>query len=323
MKKILLKDLAEQLGISISQVSRALNQKADVAPEIRGRVLELARKLNYRNFSGKHRKAIAVILPRFNDFYDAILNQILLQGKKRSWKLVIIPSQNLELLNDQLFDGAIMISGEPIAMKWHERYNIPLVVINNFGSALNYICSVFPDADGEVRAAMEHFIALGHTRIARIRGHGANATEQELQRGLDELYRIADLHGIRETVRNCCGATLQDKIAHVRELIREGYTAFLVVISDEAPVLLDAIRKCGKRIPEDVSVITYESRSVSALQTPPLTTLEFDYPRLVSCARQQLTLEMNGKKNASRILVPVRMNLRASTAPRTEADPSC
>ena len=54
-----------------------------------------------------------------------------------------------------------------------------------------------------------------------------------------------------------------------------------------------------------------------------LTTLEFDYPRLVSCALQQLTLEMNGKKNASRILVPVRMNLRSSTAPRAEADPSC
>lgn len=316
MKKILLKDLAEELGISISQVSRALNQKADVAPEIRARALELARKRNYRNFSGKHRKAIAVILPRFNEFYGAILNEILIQGKKRGWKIVIIPSQNIELLNDQLFDGALMISGEPIAMKWHERYNIPLVVINNFGSALNRICSVFPDADGEVRAAMEHFIALGHTRIARIRGHGSNATEQELQRGLDELYRIADLHGIRDSVRNCCGATLDEKIRHVLALIREGFTAFLVVISDEAPILLDAIRKSGKRVPEEISIITYESPPVSAFQTPPLTTLEFNYPRLVSCALQQLGFEMNGKESASQILVPVRMNLRGSTAPR-------
>lgn len=313
MKKILLKDLADELGISISQVSRALNQKADVAPEIRTRVLELARRMNYRNFSGKHKKTIAVILGWFADFYDAILNEILEQSRKRGWRIVVVPYQNIELLNDQLFDGAVMISGERIAMKWHERYNIPLVVINNFGSALNHICSVFPDADGEVRAAMEHLTALGHTHIARIRGRGPRTTEQELQRGLVEFYRIAELHGIRNTVRNCCGASLEEKIAHVRELIAEEYTAFLVVISDEAPVLLDAIRKCGKRIPEDVSVITYESRAVSAFQIPPLTTLEYDYPRLTATALQQLGNEMEGGEIISQIIVPVRMNIRGST----------
>ena len=105
-----------------------------------------------------------------SEFNDELLNGILIRTKRRRWRSVVIPYQNIELLNDQFFDGAIMISGERIAMKWHERYSIPLVVINNFGSALNHICSVFPDADGEVRAAMEHLIALGHTRIARIRG---------------------------------------------------------------------------------------------------------------------------------------------------------
>lgn len=317
MKKILLKDLAEELGISISQVSRALNQKADVSPQIRAKAVELARKMNYRNYSVRHRKTIAVIPGWFSDFYDAILNEILKQSRKRDCRIVVIPYQHIELLNDQLFDGAIMISGERIAMRWHEQYNIPLVVINNFGSALNRICSVFPDADGEVRAAMEHLIALGHTRIARIRGCGPRTTREELARGLDEFYRIAERHGIRETVQNRCGASLEEKIAHVRELLAEGYTAFLVVISDEAPVLLDAIRKCGKRIPEDVSVITYESRSVSAFQIPPLTTLEYNYSRLVSSAFRQLAGEMNGGEIEARIIVPVRMNVRGSTGPCT------
>lgn len=318
MKKILLKDLAEELGISISQVSRALNQKADVAPQIRSRAVELARKMNYRNCSVRHRKTVAVILGWFADFYDATLNRILEQSGKRGWRIVVIPYQHIELLNDQLFDGAIMISGERIAMKWHERYNIPLVVINNFGSALNKICSVFPDADGEVRAAMEHLIALGHTRIARIRGCGPRTTREELARGLEEFFRIAEQHGIRDIVQNRCGASLEEKIGHVRELIAEGYTAFLVVISDEAPVLLDAIRKCGKRIPEDISVITYESRPVSAFQLPPLTTLEYNYSRLVSNALSQLACEMNGGESKAQIIVPVRMNIRGSTGPCAE-----
>ena len=315
MRRIMLKDIAAELDISISQVSRALNQKGEVAPEIRAKVLELARKMNYKNLSVRHKRTIAVIVSWFSEFNDELLNEILIRTKRRGWRSVVIPYQNIELLNDQFFDGAIMISGERIAMKWHERYSIPLVVINNFGSALNHICSVFPDADGEVRAAMEHLIALGHTRIARIRGRSSKSTEEELARGLDEFYRIAEEHGIRDTVQNCFGATLEEKIGHVRSLIAKGYTAFLVVLSNEAPILLDAIRKCGKRIPEDVSLITYESHVVSAFQNPPLTTLEYDYPHLVSSALLELDHAMNGKETKSRIIVPVKLNVRGSTGP--------
>lgn len=315
MRRIMLKDIAAELDISISQVSRALNQKGEVAPEIRAKILELARKMNYKNLSVRHKRTVAIILNWFADFYDEILNEILTRTRRRGWRAVVVPYQNIELLNDQFFDGAIMISGERIAMKWHERYSIPLVVINNFGSALNHICSVFPDADGEVRAAMKHLIALGHTRIARIRGRSSKSTEEELARGLGEFHRVAEEHGIRDSVRNCFGATLEEKIAHVRALIAEGFTAFLVVLSDEAPVLLDAVRKCGKRVPEDVSLITYESRAVSAFQNPPLTTLQYDYPHLVSSALLELDHAMNGKETKSRIIVPVKLNVRGSTGP--------
>ena len=315
MKKIQLKDLADKLGISVSQVSRALNQRGSVAPEIRSRVVELARKMNYRNFSWRHTRKIAIIIERFADFDNNILNETLRICKKLSWQIVVIPRQNIELLNDQLYDGAIVISCAEVAPGWHEKYNMPLVVINNFGSALDRICSVFPDADGEVRIAMEHLIALGHTRIARIRGGAPDASEQNLQRGLGEFYRIAEACGIRDTVFNACYAGNEEKIAAVCELIAKGFTAFLVVMDDDIPSLLDAIRKCGKRIPEDISVITYESHSISAFQDPPLTTLEYDYKRLTALALQQLGNEMDNGEVASQIVVPVRINIRSSTGP--------
>ena len=88
-----------------------------------------------------------------------------------------------------------------------------------------------------------------------------------------------------------------------------------MILSDESPILLDAIRKCGRRVPEDVSLVTYESRGVSAFQNPPLTTLEYDYARLVSSALLELDHAMNGKETKSRIIVPGKLNVRGSTGP--------
>ena len=67
MRRIMLKDIAAELDISISQVSRALNQKGEVAPEIRAKVLELARKMNYKNLSVRHKRTIAVITNWFSE----------------------------------------------------------------------------------------------------------------------------------------------------------------------------------------------------------------------------------------------------------------
>ena len=65
MKKILLKDIAEKLGVSVSQVSRALNNREYVAPEIRNQALQLAKQMNYRNASWRHKKNIAVLVSNF------------------------------------------------------------------------------------------------------------------------------------------------------------------------------------------------------------------------------------------------------------------
>lgn len=314
MKRVLLKDLASELGLSISQISRALNQKAYVTPEIRAKVLELAQKKNYRNLSGKHTKTIAVIVRKFADFNNSLLNELVRQTEKAGYQLVVVPHKNTDILKTKMFDGAIIISGEYVARKWHNLYNIPLVVINNFGFAMDNISAVLPDADSEIQAAMLHLCSLGHTKIARVRGSSPHSTEQELQRGLGTFYEIAEKFGIQDKVCNCCGETLEDKLEHVKTLIAQGYTAFIVVISDEAPMLLDTIQKCGKRVPEDVSVITYESKTVSAYQQPSLTTLEYNYSKLVSAAIQQLIVEIKNESDVAQILVPCRINIRNSTA---------
>lgn len=312
VRKTTLRDIAANLGISISQASRALNRKPDVAPEIREKVLALAKKLNYRNTSGKHVKTIGVLVPWFQYSFDAFVDEIITQTRQRKLHMIIFPRNDVPALDSQLIDGALAV-GERISSEWGRQHNIPLVVINNFGWVLDHVNSVVPDADGESRQALEHLVALGHRKIARLRG--PVATDRERNRGLDAFYRTAELYGIRESVRNICANTPEEMETYLRSLLDEGFTAFILIPIEWISRCTKTIRDCGREIPRDVSLIVYEEDAVTPFQSPPLTAFAINYAELVRNALDQLLLEINGEKGESQIVVPTRLILRDSTGP--------
>ena len=313
MKKTLLNDIAEKLGISNAQVSRALNHQKYVSDETRDRVLRLAKKMKYRNLSNRHRKRIAVLSSGLCDFTVHILRQFLFESERMNFSFQFIPLANINKLDERTFDGAVLISRSPEQIKWCEKFKIPLVVINHCGDSLENIASVFPDADHEVRTAMTHFIQLGHRKIARLI-YSSKKSKRTLARGIGEFCRLAEQNGIRDQVCSVHVEKSEEKlIEKMFSLADEGYTAFLVVVSDIAPRLLHALRQSGRRVPEDISLITYEDNN-SAYLVPPLTTIEYNYEQLVRKAIEQLKNEIAGRQIIPEIHVPCRLNIRNSTA---------
>ena len=314
MKKTLLKDIAETMGISISQVSRALSHQGRVSKDTRNQVMLLAKKMKYRNFSHRRRKRIAVLTANFGEFASHILDQIQLESERMKFSFYVTSAENLKTLDDRSFDGTLLISKNSEQMKWYEKFKMPLVVINQFGNHMENIASIFPDADHEVRTAMSHFLDLGHKKIARIHFMSRKLTKRELSRGTDEFYRIAEENGILDQVRSVCMEKAEEKV--IKEILRladEGFTAFLVVLVDWTPCLLHGLRQAGLQIPEDISLITYENNH-SAYLEPPLTTVEYDYEQLVRKAIEQLKKEIAGKKIVPEIQIPCKLNIRNSTA---------
>ena len=202
-KRVLMKDLAAAAGVSVSQVSRALNQKPDVSPELRETVHRLAREMNYRNCAAGRRPTVALLVRYIGEFSSNLLNELIRQGEARNWRTIVVPAGQLDFLNDRLFDGAVSIAAGDFSRDWHERFGIPLVMLNSYGWLLDRVCAVFPDSNGESRLAMEHLIGLGHSRIGRLRIVSDNASEKELNRGYDEFLRVADEYGIRNRVCYC------------------------------------------------------------------------------------------------------------------------
>ncbi|MBS1369012.1 MAG: LacI family DNA-binding transcriptional regulator [Lentisphaeria bacterium] len=314
MKRTLMKDLAAAAGVSVSQVSRALGQKEDVAPELRQRIHELARAMNYRNCAQNRSRTVAVLCRSFGEFCSGLLNGLQREINGRGWRMAVIPFDSIGLLNDRLYDGAIGLPGCDLARTWHEYHSIPLVLINSYGWMLDRVCSVFPDSNGESRLAMEHLISLGHRKIGRLRLIPGKASEQERSRGLEEFYRVAAEYGIREHVRYVPVPDWGALENELRRMLDEGFTAFIAIFLVETQRLMDLIRRCGRRIPEDVSLVTYEDRALSPYLTPPVTALEYDYDGLAGQALDQLEQEIEGRGTLRAIVVPARLIVRSSTA---------
>ena len=93
---------------------------------------------------------------------------------------------------------------------------------------------------------------------------------------------------------------------HLRALLAEGFTAFILIPVEWISRCVKTIRESGREIPEP---------AVTPFQSPPLTAFAFDYPELVRKALDQLLLEINGEKGESQIVVPTRLILRESTGP--------
>ena len=121
--RVTIKDIARELNISTSTVSRALTDKWDVNPSTRDAVLKLAQELNYHpnpislSLKGKKSMSIGIIIPEFmSSFFPKVILGIQSILEQEGYQLLICPSNesyekelsNLKMLEDKLVDGLIV-----------------------------------------------------------------------------------------------------------------------------------------------------------------------------------------------------------------------
>lgn len=188
-----LNDVANQAGVSKSTVSRVLNNKLgngfSVKDEVRKKVLEAARVLNYRpnliakSLTMQETRMIHVIgghhaLSDLGNIYQTVVNTTtkVLESSSEVFDVTVDmsshPDTESELPNWRV-DGVIVLAKCTSATtKELENYNIPHVVIN--GPSYTTGLSIIPDDIQGTRLAMEHLLSLGHKKIAYAQffGHG-------------------------------------------------------------------------------------------------------------------------------------------------------
>lgn len=289
-----LADVAHAAGVSLATASRVLSGFHQVRPETRRQVEQAVRSLGYvRQRAGRMRGPrrtglIAVVVCEdggrlFADpYFSRLLVGINRELTAADHQIVLLTagkghtgqSPALRLLRGDHVDGALMVSMHTRHAAALERVGIPVVSVGRPMCADPDRHS-YVDVDncgGAVRA-VRHLVAAGRTRIATVAG------PQDMTAGLDRLagYRGA----LAEFGRDDTGLVMHGDFgqasgehATLRLLDRRPDVDAIFVASDLMAIgVLRALRRTGRRVPDDVAVIGFDNAPIAGTMGPPLTTI--------------------------------------------------
>ncbi len=335
--------IARKAGVSISTVSRVLNNKSSVAAGTRRAVMECIESLGYVPKVYKNREvSLGIVCQRgavFTNYLMEIVNGITAFAAEHGLRLSIFSLSEKDVSSRGLLgyarefgiDGLIILQtgDDSDYLLDLKKESVPFVILNNrLGDRVNYI-----DVDNVrgIELAMSHLFALGHARIAFIAG------DQSRDNFRDRLssYRSSLRKNGKKLDEKLVAFASDRAIPHNH--LHEGYAQmqallagrgrFTAVVCSSDEFALGAIRalsEAGIAVPRDVSVVGFDDYMISAYTLPPLTTVRQplydmgflaarEVTRLAERQRRERPLARS-TESVRRIMTP-ELVIRASTAP--------
>lgn len=303
------KDLAKQLGVSPATVSLVLNDKPGVSDSLRAELIEKinamgcgdmlsrsgkAGKNASRQGDGRHRQYIAYLSYQSCDqweeerndvfaFYPAVLEGAEMEARENGWNLVVyhVRCEGNTPLPELLRRGGeavgVIVQGEatPQVLREVEAVDAPVVFIDSYEPDLD-VSSVNVDNRQSMYAVLRHLADLGHREIGYVYGDGKCSWGADrlfaFHRGLNDLQLPDRLeHYFRVPTRR--GRLVKTALIEALKQAEHMPTA-LAAESDEVAVqVIQALKKMGLRVPEDVSVVGFNNADICDMVEPPLTSV--------------------------------------------------
>ncbi len=333
---VTIEDLANKLGLSRSTVSKALNDRGDVSPRTKERVLRAAQEVGYqpsaaaRNLRRQRTDKIGLVLNypihRVADFLAELIPSMATAAEDAAYNLILYTSMagNAEriakLCRSREVDGIIVAwppgSDETAALsRLMHAERMPHIFLPRRlpAAAVSYVAA---DHVQGARLLTEHLIALGHRRIGFERLPEVHETDQDRHQGYVAALRAAGIAYDPALViaADSSAADYGEKSFFAFMSLPAPPTAILFFTDPAAIRVLALAKKAGLRIPQDLSIAGYDGVLASGLTEPALTTARQPLPAMGQLAVENL-LELiadDGTAALQRTL-PVEMLARQST----------
>lgn len=338
-KKVSIKDVANLAGVSVSTVSRVLNNGSYVSLEKRQRIMEAVEQLNFRpNYFAKALKAgvskiIALILPNINNPVYALITQgVESIARAEGYNVILcntdeninVEMEHINLLKDRNVDGFIFATARRDTHHIDDLVaaGIPTVDVMRYSLGAN---AVTVDNFKIGYDATAYLLDHGHERIAIFTGDD-NIISYKLRTD-GYLQALAD-HGIEYTEHSKISSNVEDTAALSRAVVNalacgDLPDAIFCVNWPRAVGVYGAAKQLGLRIPEDISVFGVDDLEFTQFLNPPLTTISQPFYEMGKKAAEVLIKELSQANNASgtrsfmQIIMPTEIIERNSVSAKT------
>jgi LacI family transcriptional regulator len=332
--RVRMKDIAQDLNVSVVTVSKVLRNQGDISAETRERVLQRARELNYqpnwvaRSLVTRKTYLIGLVVPDLmHSFFAEIARAVARKVRSFGYSVVIansdedpeLEAQEVEGLMGRRVDGLIVASAQrPGETRLFHRIieeSVPFVLIDRFVEGVK-ASFVGTDDENIGRIATDHLIERGCRRVAHLRGpnhatgngrfRGYQAALAKHNLPFDEALVIDSHHSDQ---------TGYDAMQQLLKLSSrpDGVAAYNDPVAAGA---MKAILEAGLRVPQDIAVMGVGNVHYSDLLKVALTTIDQNSSSIGDHAAELLLQHIDQRNEAKpqRLLVEPRIVVRDSSA---------
>lgn len=316
MKEVTLKQIAENLGISVTTVSKALKNYTDVSKKTKALVKEEAKKLNYKpnvfavNLRTKESKTVGLIIPEVvHHFFSSVINGIIEEAERKGYLVIILQSnesyelekKQVDLLISKRVDGIMISLANDTVDISHllevKEHDIPLVMFDKISKLVQCSKIIINDRQAAYNAT-KVLIDSGCKKIAHFRG--ALLPQNSIDRFLGYKKALED-HGLEydsSMVYMCERVDYEDGRKAAEKLLADKKEVDgIFAITDMAALgAMTVLKEHGIKVPEDISVMGFSNWFLSQAITPALSTIDQPGYEMGRKAFKLLRKEMKAKK---------------------------
>ncbi|MBO9567982.1 MULTISPECIES: LacI family DNA-binding transcriptional regulator [Cellulomonas] len=329
-RPVTLRDVAQLAGVSVATASKALNGKAEVHPDTRRRVQEIADRLSFtpnslaRAITAGQTGTVGLlthdlegrfslpILMGAEDAFGAGSTSVFLCDARGD---AIREQHHLRALLGRRVDGLIVV-GSTTDPRPSLGTDVPVPAVYAYAPSVDpRDASVVPDNVTAGRLAAEHLLALGRRRIAHVSGDATYAAAQDRATGVAQALAAAGVEQVGP-VRYGSWTEAWGRAGVAAALEADPRIDAVVCGSDQiARGVLDALRERGVGVPGDVAVIGFDNwQPMIAGSRPALTSVDMNFETMGRRAATRLSALVAGQQDAGVETIEPRVVVRASTA---------
>ena len=287
-----IKDVAKLAGVSISTVSRVMNNSKPVSPEARRKVVDAINKLDFkpnelaRSLVMRKSNLVGVIVKDIGIEYMAqLIRGIEEIGRVYKYDILLTSSygedkqveNSIDFLATKQVEGLVIITEDvstEILVKLRET-KIPFVILDKYHNYKN-IKTVKVDYESEENKLIQSLIEDGHKKILMIAGKDDNVINESMIKGYEKAVGEENSYVLRiDGTNSDDGYNNADKAFDI--INKEDISAVSCVNDEMAIGFMNYCVDHGIKVPEDLSVVGFGDNRIASVYRPKLTTVSIPY----------------------------------------------